>query len=338
LGILYILAAITFIILLFINVGWLTSNLYLTIIGEIESFVKGTNPIENIYYSSYLKWILLIDVLWLLTALFFMIQRKNYKTDAKLHYLNHKPILNPKICVVLPAYNEAEAIAEVVRNFQKNKFVKYVIVIDNHSSDGTADIAEKCGSRVIRNDKNMGFGYSYALGLKESLKTDANIIVTAEADNSFNSYDIPKMLPYLDNCDMAVGTRQNQVLTEKGNQNSLLHVWGNFFLAKLIQIKYFSLLHTGVVNLTDVGCNFRLFRAEALKKIVNELSYPSTDKVKAGIGVAIHLTMIGIQKDLRIIELPVTFNKRAGKSKIGSNRRIRAIKIGLIFLWLILKT
>jgi len=338
LGILYILAAITFIILLFINVGWLTSNLYLTIIGEIESFVKGTNPIENIYYSSYLKWILLIDVLWLLTALFFMIQRKNYKTDAKLHYLNHKPILNPKICVVLPAYNEAEAIAEVVRNFQKNKFVKYVIVIDNHSSDGTADIAEKCGSRVIRNDKNMGFGYSYALGLKESLKTDANIIVTAEADNSFNSYDIPKMLPYLDNCDMAVGTRQNQVLTEKGNQNSLLHVWGNFFLAKLIQIKYFSLLHTGVVNLTDVGCNFRLFRTEALKKIVNELTYPSTDKVKAGIGVAIHLTMIGIQKDLRIIELPVTFNKRAGKSKIGSNRRIRAIKIGLIFLWLILKT
>ena len=337
-GILYILAAITFIILFFINVGWLTSNLYLTIIGEIESFVKGTNPIENIYYSSYLKWILLIDVLWLLTALFFMIQRKNYKTDVKLHYLNHKPILNPKICVVLPAYNEAEAIAEVVRNFQKNKFVKYVIVIDNHSSDGTADIAEKCGSRVIRNDKNMGFGYSYALGLKESLKTDANIIVTAEADNSFNSYDIPKMLPYLDNCDMAVGTRQNQVLTEKGNQNSLLHVWGNFFLAKLIQIKYFSLLHTGVVNLTDVGCNFRLFRAEALKKIVNELTYPSTDKVKAGIGVAIHLTMIGIQKDLRIIELPVTFNKRAGKSKIGSNRRIRGIKLGLIFLWLILKT
>ena len=337
-GILYILAAITFIILFFINIGWLTSNLYLTIIGEIESFVKGTNPIENIYYSSYLKWILLIDVLWLLTALFFMIQRKNYKTDAKLHYLNHKPILNPKICVVLPAYNEAEAIAEVVRNFQKNKFVKYVIVIDNHSSDGTADIAEKCGSRVIRNDKNMGFGYSYALGLKESLKTDANIIVTAEADNSFNSYDIPKMLPYLDNCDMAVGTRQNQVLTEKGNQNSLLHVWGNFFLAKLIQIKYFSLLHTGVVNLTDVGCNFRFFRAEALKKIVDELTYPGTDKVKVELGITIHLTMIGIQKDLRIIELPVTFNKRSGKSKIGSNRRIRGIKIGLIFLWLILKT
>ena len=216
--------------------------------------------------------------------------------------------------------------------------VKHVIVIDNHSSDGTDNIAEKCGAKVIRKDRNMGFGHSYALGLKEGLKTDASVIVTSESDYSFNSYDIPKMLPYLDNCDIAIGTRQNQVLVEKGNQNSLLHVLGNFFLAKLIQIKYFSLLHAGVVNLTDVGCNFRLFRAESLKKIVDELTYPGTDEVKAGIGVAIHLTMLGIQKDLRIIEIPITFNKRRGKSKIGSNRRIRAIKIGLTFLWLILKT
>ena len=337
-GILYVLAAISFIILFFINIAWLGINLYSTIIGEIESLVQGTNPIENIYYSLYLKWILLIDGLWLAVALLFMVTRKNFKTDAKLHYLNYKPILDPRICVILPAYNEALAIEDVVKNFQKNKFVKHVVVIDNHSSDGTADIAEKCGAKVIRKDRNMGFGHSYVLGLKDGLKTDANVIVTLESDNSYNSYDIAKMLPYLDNCDMAIGTRQNQVLTQKGNQNSFLHVWGNFFLAKLVQIKYFSLLHTGVVNLTDVGCSFRFFRTEALEKIVDDLTYSGTDRAKAGIGVAIHLTMLGIQKDLRIIEIPITFNKRSGKSKIGSNRRIRGIKIGLIFLWLILKT
>ena len=337
-GILYVLAAISFIVLFFINVVWLATNLYFTIIGEIESLVQGTNPIENIYYSLYLKWILLIDGLWLSIALFFMVKRKNFKTDPKLHYLNYKPILDPRICVILPAYNEAVVIEAVVKKFQKNKFVKHVIVIDNHSSDGTDDIAEKCGAKVIRKDRNMGFGHSYALGLKEGLKTDASVIVTSESDYSFNTYDIPKMLPYLDNCDIAIGTRQNQVLVEKGNQNSVLHVLGNFFLAKLIQIKYFSLLHAGVVNLTDVGCNFRLFRTESLKKIVDELTFPGTDEVKAGIGVAIHLTMLGIQKDLRIIEIPITFNKRRGKSKIGSNRSMRAIKIGLTFLWLILKT
>ncbi|SVC49324.1 uncharacterized protein METZ01_LOCUS302178, partial [marine metagenome] len=159
-GILYILAAISFVVLFFINIGWLTSNLYLTIIGEIESFFKGTNPIENVYYSLYLKWILLIDGLWLLIALFFMIRRKNFKTDAELHYLNYKPILDPKICVVLPTYNEAGVIEDVIKNFQKNKLVKHVIVIDNHSSDGTDNIAEKCGAKVIRKDRNMGFGHS----------------------------------------------------------------------------------------------------------------------------------------------------------------------------------
>jgi len=86
LGILYILAAISFVVLFFINVGWLTSNLYLTITGEIESFFQGTNPIENVYYSLYLKWILLIDGLWLSAALLFMVTRKNFKTDAELHY------------------------------------------------------------------------------------------------------------------------------------------------------------------------------------------------------------------------------------------------------------
>ena len=148
-GILYVLAAISFIILFFINIVWLGINLYSIIIGEIELLVQGTNPIENIYYSLYLKWILLIDGLWLSAALLFMVTRKNFKTDAELHYLNYKPILDPRICVILPAYNEALAIEDVVKNFQKNKFVKHVVVIDNHSSDGTADIAEICGAKVI---------------------------------------------------------------------------------------------------------------------------------------------------------------------------------------------
>ena len=118
-GILYVLAAISFIVLFCINIAWLSINLYSTIIGEIELLVKGTNPIENIYYSLYLKWILLIDGLWLSVALLFMVTRKNFKTDVKLHYLNYKPMSDPRICVVLPAYNEASAIEEVVKISRK---------------------------------------------------------------------------------------------------------------------------------------------------------------------------------------------------------------------------
>jgi glycosyltransferase involved in cell wall biosynthesis len=336
-GLLYILAAVSFLILFLINVIWLASNLYLTINGQIELFLHGKNPVENIYYSVYLKWIIFADVFWLLGALIFMLRRKQYKTDPTLHHLSYNLLLNPIICIIIPAYNEAGAIKKVVKEHLNQEFVKYVIVIDNKSTDDTADIAEKAGAIVIRKKKNLGFAHSYILGLKEALKTDSNIIATTEADDNFNAYDIKKMLPYLDNCDMVIGTRQNQILTEKGNQNSLLHVWGNFFLAKLIQIKYFSLLHTGIVNLTDVGCIFRLIRRDALEKIVNDLAFPDSDKTIAGIAVTIHLTMLGIEKDLKIIEVPITFKKRIGISKIGTNKKFHAIKVGLIFLWFILR-
>jgi glycosyltransferase involved in cell wall biosynthesis len=336
-GLLYILASVSFLILFFINVIWTASNLYLTINGQIELFLHGANPVENIYYSVYLKWILLADGLWILGALIFMLQRKHYKTDPTLHYLNYNPILEPIICVVIPAYNEASAIKKVVKDYLNQKFVKYVIVIDNNSTDNTFDIAEKSGAIVVRQKKNMGFAHSYVLGLNEALKTNSNIIATTESDDSFNAYDVKKMLPYLDNCDMVIGARQNQILTEKGNQNSLLHVWGNFFLAKLIQIKYFSLLHTGIVNLTDVGCVFRFIRRNALEKIVNDLTLPNSDKPIAGLAVTIHLTMLSIEKDLKIIEVPITFKKRIGVSKIGTNKKFHAIKVGLIFLWFILR-
>jgi len=146
------------------------------------------------------------------------------------------------------------------------------------------------------------------------------------------------MIPYLDNCDMVIGTRQNQIMTEKGNQNSVIHVWGNFILAKLIQIKYFNLQHMGIINLTDVGCLYRLMKRNALEKIIDELTYPNSDKAVGGIGIGLYLTMLGIEKDLKILEIPVTFNKRIGASKIESNKFPKAFKIGLSFLWLILSS
>ena len=144
------------------------------------------------------------------------------------------------------------------------------------------------------------------------------------------------MVPYLDNTDMVIGTRQNQIITEKGNQNSIFHVWGNFLLGKLIQIKYFNLHHTGIVNLTDVGCVYRLMRKNALEKIIDDLTHPNSDIPIGGIGIGLYVTMVGIEKDLRIIEIPVTFNKRIGVSKIESNKFPKAVKVGFKFLWLIL--
>ncbi len=332
----FVVLVITFLILLIINISWIGVNLYYWIKDGAESIVQGTNLLENIYLSKYVRWILLADIIWLISAIGFMFGRKQYKTNSSLHYLHYDPISEPRITMIIPTFNEELSIGKVVKNFIEQPYVQSVIVIDNNSEDNTIKIAKEYGAKVIAKNENKGYSHSFVLGLKEALKTDCNIIGATEADGTFNSYDLKKMVPYLDNTDMVIGTRQNQIITEKGNQNSVFHVWGNFLLGKLIQIKYFNLHHTGIVNLTDVGCVYRLMRKNALEKIIDELTYPDSDTPIGGIGIGLYLTMIGIEKDLRIIEIPVTFNKRIGISKIESNKFPKAMKVGLKFLWLIL--
>lgn len=338
-GRLYVAIAISLSVLLLVNLIWIVLNLYVWATGGIQALLQGENFAERLYYSIYLKWIIIADVVWIFFALIFLLKRKHYKTDPAMHYLTYIPIHDKKVCVIIPAYNEEPVIQKVVEDYINQKNVKQVLVIDNHSIDKTAEIAEHYGAKVIRKESNRGYADSCVIGLKESLKTDANIIVLTEADGTFSGYDLEKMIPYLDNADMIIGTRQIQVLSEKGNQNKMFYVWGNFFLAKLVQIKYFSLLHMGIINLTDVGCAYRCIRREALEKIIREFTYPDTNEVvispKSGL-FALFMTMIGLKNDLKIVEVPITFKKRIGRSKTESNKKTKAIRYGLEFLWFIL--
>ncbi len=327
---------ISFLILLVINITWVFVNIYMFVVHGIESIISGQTLIENIYYSVYLRWILLGDLIWLISWFVFILQRKSYKTNSDLHYLQFDKIEKPKICIIIPTYNEELSIEKVVKDFINQEYVEHVIVVDNNSSDRTVEIAKDSNAKVITKNENKGYSHSLVLGLKEAIKTDANIIGTVEADGTFNAYDLQKMIPYLDNCDMVIGTRQNQVMTEKGNQNSGFFVWANFILAKLIQMKYVSLEHMGIVNLTDVGCVYRIMKRESLEKIVDKLTHNGTDQPIGGVGIGLYFTMQCIENDQKIIEIPVTFKKRIGKSKISGVSTGKTIRVGLNFLWLIL--
>ena len=335
----FFLLVVTFGILFVANITWIVLNLYSWATVGIDIVLSGSEDglFENIYYSLYFKWIIFADILWIISLVIFMLQRKHFKTDPTQHFLKYNPINSPRICVTIAAYNEQDSIEQIVKDFIKQRYVESVIVIDNKSTDDTASLAEKCGAKVIRQDKNRGFAHSYAIGLKEALKTDTNIIATAEADGTNNAYDLDKMIPYLSNCDMVVGTRQVQIFTQKGNQNSIMHVWGNYWLAKLIQFKYFSLHHFGIINLTDVGCLFRVIKKESLEQLTDQFMDHKTGDAIGGPAFLLYLTMRSIEKDLRIVEVPLTFNKRLGESKTRSDEKISGIRYGLIFLKFILR-
>ena len=265
-GIFYIGIVASFVFLFVVNIVWLIVNIIFWGSFGLQALLDGKNFIESIQYSIFLKWIIIGDVIWLLTATIFILKRKNYRTDPNRFYLKKIPLKSKSVCVVIPTYNEELSIGQMVKKFVNHNNVQNVIVVDNNSTDKTVEISKNEGAEVIQNEKNMGFAYSCVVGLKESLKKDTEIVALVEGDGTYLPGDLEKMLPYIEYADMVVGTRELQVLSEKDNQLGILHNWGNYLLAKLIQIKFFSLLHIGSVSLTDVGCLYRIIQKESLKK------------------------------------------------------------------------
>ena len=323
-------------VIFLINLTWALTNLYHFAVDGFQTMFVAVTFAENVYFSIYLKWILLLDFSYIISILIFMFTRKNYKSDVDLHYLKNYKITKPKITVVIPTFNEERAIEKTIKDYIHQEYVNQVLVIDNNSADNTVSIAEKCGAVIIKKERNQGFGHSFLMGLEEGLKTDANIIVMTEADCTYDANDIKKFVQYLEHSDLVTGTRQIQVLNEKGNQNGRLHTWGNYFLAKLVQFKFINLAHLGT-ELNDVGCGFLAVRQTALTKVIEKLKTCDTEKPIWSVGIRLYLLLQIIEHDLRLIEIPISFKKRIGQSKIGSLNKLKAIKIGLSFLWIILR-
>ena len=122
--------SVMFMVLFIINISWVIVNIYMFVIHGIESVVTGQTLIENIYYSIYLRWILLLDLIWIIAWFGYIIQRKSYKTSLDLHYLQYEKIEDPKICIIIPTFNEELSIGNVVRDFVNQKFVKHVMLIN----------------------------------------------------------------------------------------------------------------------------------------------------------------------------------------------------------------
>jgi len=143
------------------------------------------------------------------------------------------------ITVVLPAYNEEVAIGSIV--LLTCKYADNVIVVDDGSSDRTADVARKAGAEVIVHEVNKGKGRALKTGFTAAVALGADIIVTMDSDGQHNPADIPKLVePILKGeADMVNGSRYlnglgkntpayrrvgQTILDEVTNLNSGLHI------------------------------------------------------------------------------------------------------------------
>ena len=236
------------------------------------------------------------------------------------YYLRSKNFDKYKTSLVIPAYNEEETIAQVIKEFKSQK-IDEILVVDNNSKDNTVQISRAAGATVISEHK-QGYGNAIKAGLN---KSKGDIIIITEADGSFRSKDLSKILEYMKDADMVMGTRTTRQLIEQGaNMNWFLR-WGNVFFGKLIEVLWWG----QEPRFTDVGCTFRAIWRSSYLKIKDNLN-------QKGPEFSPEMMIEALKSRLRIIEIPVSYYRRIGgesKHSAGLNK----IKTGLKMLKLILK-
>jgi glycosyltransferase involved in cell wall biosynthesis len=219
-----------------------------------------------------------------------------------------------KVSVVIPAYNEEEGIASVVKDFSKS-FVDEIVVVDNNCTDRTAEFARKAGAKVVKQPK-QGYGNALRKGMSVA---KGDLVFLTESDSTFYGEDMKKLLRFIDKYDMVLGTRTHRAFIEKGAKMNWMLYYGNIGLGKLIQMRFL-----GKAKLTDVGCTFRVIKKDALKKILNQLTV-------GGSAFSPEMIVVSLKNGLSLMEVPVRYRARIGQSKITASHS-KSIKVGLRML------
>ena len=203
------------------------------------------------------------------------------------------------VSVIIPALNEAESIGFVVQSMPW-AIIDECIVVDNGSTDGTAEIAAAAGARVVKSPR--GFGAAMYAGSLAALET-SEILVFMDGDGADVITEMPNLLGPVqrDEVDFAIGSR----IRGKREPGSMLasQVFAGQLIGWLVNIFY-------GFRYTDMGA-FRVVRRNALQRMnMTEMTY----------GWNLEMQIKAVQQKLRILELPVPYRCRiGGESKVSGN-------------------
>lgn len=205
-----------------------------------------------------------------------------------------------KISVVIPTRNEAEAIGHVIGDLPAD-IISEVIVVDNNSTDGTPQIAASMGARVVT-EARRGYGQACLTGLKYANAPD--IVVFLDGDYSDRPAELRRLTDPIaeGRADIALGSR---LLGRRTPGAMPWHaVFGNRLAAGLITLLFRQ-------HISDLG-PFRAARTDVLRELaLEETTY----------GWAVEMILKGAVRGFRIVEVPVSYHPRIGKSKISGTAR-----------------
>ena len=225
---------------------------------------------------------------------------------------------SPRVTVIVPTYNESENIAPLVTQLLALPLALDVIVVEDNSPDGTGEIADRLARQhpgrvtVIHRPGKLGLGTAYIAGFKRALSTDADLILTMDADFSHDPRYIPEMVDRIDpGYDLVIGSRYVEGGGARGCTavRKLLSYAANAFARGVLGL-----------HARDATAGFRCYRREVLEDV-------GLDAIKAdGYSFLIEMLYRVQRLGWRVGESPILFeNRRQGVSKISQDEVLKAV-------------
>jgi polyisoprenyl-phosphate glycosyltransferase len=200
----------------------------------------------------------------------------------------------PAFSIIIPAYNEEDAIAPVVDALRNLALDAEVIVVDDGSTDRTGEIARLHGAVVVRHPANRGYGRSVKDGVQYAR---SDVIVVSDADGTYPIDKIPELIKKFDEgFDMVVGARQGSEYRE------------SFFKMILRKILKTIVEFATGRYIPDVNSGLRVFRASGAR--------PYFPDICDGFSFTTTITLVYHLTHKTVAYVPIPYAKRVGKSKV----------------------
>lgn len=223
-----------------------------------------------------------------------------------------------KITLVIPTYNEAENLPKLVPAlFATGLSDLNLLIVDDHSPDGTGRVAEALAAeylgriKVLHRDGPPGLGRAYVFGFNYVLKSDAEVIGQMDADFSHPPEKLPELVDKLADCDLALGSRYvpgGGVDERWPLWRKALSAWGNFYARSILGLP-----------LRDVTGGYRLWRREMLQRI------PYQQVVSNGYVFLVEILYLAFRNGCRFGEVPIYFaDRKWGESKMTLRVQLEA--------------
>ena len=217
-------------------------------------------------------------------------------------------MVNPSVSVVIPACNEAQTIGKLIARVHELHPDAEIIVVDDGSTDKTADIARDAGADVYRHPYNIGNGAAIKTGIRAAT---GDILVFMDGDGQHHPEDIQRLIDCLPEHDMAVGARSLR------HQSSILRAMGN-----VVYNRFAS--YAANFSIKDLTSGFRAVKTDIARNFLyllpNTYSYPTT------------LTLGVLRTGRSVTYLPITTAKR-----VKGSSKVKLIQDGVRFFMIIIR-